>query len=75
MRDAENELHRDLNAGDGAPYPGPGLVGAFCQVPSQGEIGALIAVTAAVNLALARRPGVRHALTRHGDGTTERRSH
>lgn len=73
MRDGEDELRRDVDASAGDPYPD--LLGASCRVPSQGEIGSLIALTAAANLALAHRQSTRRRLARHGDGTTERRGH
>ena len=65
MRDIDNELHTGVPASDDF----------FDHVPSQGEIGSLIAVTVAANLALALRPGARRPLAHHGDATTERRSH
>jgi hypothetical protein len=73
MRNGEHEFLRDVDANDRdlyAPLPGdPG------RMPSQGEIGTLIAVTAAANLALAHRRSTHRRPARHGDGTTERRSH
>jgi hypothetical protein len=72
MRYGEDDLRRDVDTSDGDPSPD--LLGASCRVPSQGEIGSLIAVTAAANLALAHRRSTRRRLARHGDGTTERRS-
>lgn len=55
-----------------------GLLCGFAQVPSQWEIGSLIATTAASNLVLANRRAPQHRSARHGGaaGTaTERRSH
>ncbi|MFI6564139.1 hypothetical protein [Streptomyces sp. NPDC050534] len=73
MRDSENELRRDVDTSDAEPYPG--LLDTSCPVPSQGEIGSLIAVTAAANLALAHRRNARHRLPRRGDGPAEQRGH
>ncbi|MGY6021723.1 hypothetical protein [Streptomyces spinosirectus] len=77
MRDGENELCRHADARDGASYPSPypGLLGACCPVPSQGEIGSLIAVTVAANLALAHQRGARLPLAHPAQSTTEQGSH
>lgn len=72
MRNGLNDLGRALDASDGEPYPG--LLSSSCPVPSQGEIGSLIAVTAAANLALAHRRDAHRRLARHADATTEQRS-
>lgn len=64
MRNSEPQLRRDVDASDGDLYAT--LPGDPCRVPSQGEIGSLIAVTAAANLALAHRRSTRR--------TAERRS-
>ncbi|MFI6655200.1 hypothetical protein ACIBL8_06755 [Streptomyces sp. NPDC050523] len=73
MTDSENELRRDADTSDADPHPGP--PDTSCRVPSQGEIGSLIAVTAAANLALAHRRNARRRLPRRGDGPAEQRGH
>jgi len=65
MRNGDTELHGDVDASDDDLYAA--LPGDPCRVPSQGEIGSLIAATAAANLALAHRRSTRR--------TAERRSH
>ena len=73
MRNGEHQLQRDVNANDSDPYAA--LPGDPCPVPSQGEIGSLIAVTAAANLTLAHRRGTHRRPARHGDDTAKQGSH
>ncbi|MFF8999762.1 hypothetical protein ACF1GW_14485 [Streptomyces achromogenes] len=71
--------HRDHGHGDRhegtAGDPFAGLPGGSCQVPSQGEISSLIAVTAAANLALATRRDTDRRRAGHQAGTADPRSH
>ncbi|MEU6256947.1 hypothetical protein [Streptomyces sp. NPDC047043] len=73
MRNTEHELQRDAHASDGDLYAA--LPGDPCKVPSQGEIGSLIAVTAAANLTLAHRRSTHRRPAPHEDATGKQGSH
>jgi hypothetical protein len=68
------EHGRQGEHGETGGGPLPGIPDGFCQVPTQGEIGSLIAVTAAANLMLAAR-GAEHRRAGHQEGSGDRRRH
>ncbi|MGP4044409.1 hypothetical protein [Streptomyces sp. 2A115] len=76
-QDGRGDMREDVGR-DMADEPSAGLPGGFALVPSQREIGSVIAATAASNLALAgrRAPQRRSARPGGAPGTaTDRRSH
>ncbi|MFL5997784.1 MAG: hypothetical protein ACJ736_26325 [Streptomyces sp.] len=70
-RDHEYDPHG--TAGDGDPYAG--LPSGSGRVPSHGEIGSLIVVTAAANLRLAHWRVTDRRLAHRGDDAVGRGSH